>query len=473
MTTAYDKRSKELDRAVFFLDMILTVFSFLGAFYLKDLLRVNEASQDLYSHLFLIPLILALFILFLSHFKAYRSPRNTRLITYAWSLFRAVALTIGVLLTLLFFLDIQYVDRLGILLFSILSFIALFLIRAGSISYFKHSIKAGGGLRVLIAGTGERAREMARSLREQAEWGVVIVGHLDPDPEQVGGQVDGAPIIGTVENISECLKNNVVDEVIIAIPRSLLEDAEPIALACEEEGIKLRFMADLFNVQPARLTLNQVGEIPLLSMEPVAFDDNRLFAKRLFDVVVTSLVIPLALPLMAAVALAIKLDSPGPILFTQQRVGLRKHLFRMFKFRSMHQNAEEWMKEIEHLNEAEGPIFKMNNDPRITRVGRFLRKTSLDELPQLFNILRGDMSLVGPRPMSIRDVNLFDRGIQRKRFSVTPGLTCIWQVSGRSNLPFEKWLELDLEYIQNWSLWLDLRILLKTFPAVLRGRGAV
>jgi lipopolysaccharide/colanic/teichoic acid biosynthesis glycosyltransferase len=145
----------------------------------------------------------------------------------------------------------------------------------------------------------------------------------------------------------------------------------------------------------------------------------------------------------------------------------------MFKFRSMHIDAEARLKDIEHLNEAEGPIFKMKNDPRVTRVGNFLRKTSIDELPQLINVLRGEMSLVGPRPMSLRDVELFERGVQRKRFSVQPGLTCIWQISGRSNLPFEKWLELDLEYIERWSFWLDIKILFKTLPAVLRSRGAV
>jgi lipopolysaccharide/colanic/teichoic acid biosynthesis glycosyltransferase len=151
---------------------------------------------------------------------------------------------------------------------------------------------------------------------------------------------------------------------------------------------------------------------------------------------------------------------------------MRKHILPMFKFRTMHIDAEERLKEIEHLNEAEGPIFKIKNDPRVTRVGNFLRKTSIDELPQLINVLRGEMSLVGPRPMSLRDVDLFERGIQRKRFSVQPGLTCIWQVSGRSNLPFERWLELDLEYIENWSFWLDLKILFKTIPAVVKSRGA-
>ena len=175
----------------------------------------------------------------------------------------------------------------------------------------------------------------------------------------------------------------------------------------------------------------------------------------------------------AAIAIAIKLDSPGPVFFVQQRVGLNKRRFPMFKFRTMFMGSDRRLKEFEHLNEAAGPIFKIANDPRITGVGKFLRRTSLDELPQLFNVIRGEMSLVGPRPMSIRDVDLFDKGIQRKRFSVKPGITCLWQVSGRSLLPFSKWLELDLYYITHWSLGLDFKILLKTIPAVVRGTGAV
>jgi exopolysaccharide biosynthesis polyprenyl glycosylphosphotransferase len=210
-----------------------------------------------------------------------------------------------------------------------------------------------------------------------------------------------------------------------------------------------------------------------LTLEPVALDDSKLLVKRFIDLILTLLALPFFLPIMALIALVIKLDDGGPVFFVQERVGLKKRLFPMLKFRTMQVNAEEKLKEIEHLNEAEGPNFKIANDPRITRIGRFLRRTSLDELPQLINVLRGDMSLVGPRPMSIRDVNLFNTGIQRKRFSVKPGITCIWQISGRNNLPFHKWLELDLLYIDTWSLGLDLMILLKTVPVVLLRKGAM
>jgi len=469
----YDARSKELDRHLFFLDVIITVAAFLIAFQARNLLLLDTGELSFHSHLFLLPLLITLLIFFLTYFGAYQNPRYATNFGYVWAIFRGMALTIGVLLSLLFFLEIQYISRVVILFFAVINFFALLAVRLMVRGYINRRILDGRGqLRVLIIGSGERAREMARALQRQAEWGVNIVGHLDPDPQKTGALVEGVPVISTVANISECLKNNVVDEVIIAIPRSLLDDAEHIAQACEEEGIKLRFMAALFRVQMARVSLGRVDDIPLLTMEPVALDEGMLFVKRIFDLTVSLLSMPLVLPLMAVVALAIKLGSPGPVFFVQQRVGLHKHLFPMYKFRSMHVDAEEKLREIEHLNEAEGPIFKIADDPRVTRVGRFLRKTSLDELPQLFNVLRGQMSLVGPRPMSIRDVDLFDQGIQRKRFSVRPGITCIWQISGRSNLPFYKWLELDLEYIENWSFWLDLKILAKTIPAVLKSKGA-
>jgi len=468
-----DDRSADIDRTVFLVDILLTVLTFIGAFFLRSLLPVEE-NVNFSSHLFLVPLLLALVLGFLQYFGGYESPRRSSLLKYVWAVFRAVALSIGVILSLLFFFNIRYVSRGVIFIFALGDFVALFMVRVMLVRYFRQAVASGSHrLRILVIGTGIRARELMNALAAKSEWGVDIVGCLDPDPAFVGETVNGVPVLGTVATITDCLKKHVIDEVIVAIPRSLLRDAEPIAIACEEEGIRLRFMADLFSVQMARVSLAQVGDIPLLTMEPVAQDQGKLFVKRIFDVVVTSLAMPVVLPIMGLVALAIKIDSPGPILFVQERVGLRKHLFPLFKFRSMVVDAEEKLKEIEHLNEAEGPIFKMKDDPRVTRVGRFIRKTSLDELPQLFNVLRGEMSLVGPRPMSQRDVALFDSGIQRKRFSVKPGITCIWQISGRSNLPFDKWLELDLEYIENWSLWLDVKILFKTVPAVFFSRGAV
>lgn len=468
----YDERSNELDRTVFLLDIFISIAIFVISFQIRDYLH-PDADVNFFTHLFLLPLILVLVASFLSYFGAYGLPRYTSNAKYAWAVFRGISLSIGILLTLIFFLHIQYISRAVILIFAGLDFIALVALRVAVKNYFSRSLQSGSNsLKILIVGTGERALELMEQLKTQADWGIEVIGYLDPDSTRVGQNIGGIPVIGSLDNISQCLKDHVVDEVIIAIPRSMLEDAEPIVQACEEEGIKLRFMADLFNVHVAKISLTMVGQTPLLTLEPVAQDRTQLMVKRLFDFFVTLFAMPVVLPVILLAGLAVKIESPGPMFFIQQRVGYKKRYFPMFKLRSMVVNAEEKMKEIEHLNEADGPIFKMKNDPRVTKVGSFIRKTSIDELPQLFNVLRGDMSLVGPRPMSIRDVDLFDKGIQRRRFSVKPGITCIWQISGRSNLPFHKWLELDLKYIETWSFWLDLKILLKTPLAVLKSRGA-
>ncbi len=467
---------RESENFVLFFDIISTIVFFLLAFWLRNVIIPEPLENAQFiSHIFILPLILVLILGPLSYFGGYESPYRVRhLSIYLWAIARATFLGGGLLLALLFFLQIEYVSRAVIILFISFEICSLFIIRIWYFYYYKKMVKSGNkALNVLIIGSRKRAVELLIALKKEYEFGVEVVGFVDPDPTILGTKVKGIPVIGTLDNIHECLKNNVVDEVIIAISRSLLTDAEPIVLACEEEGIKLRFMADVFNVKVARVSLSDVKGIPLLTMEPVAQDSQVLIAKRVVDIVLTLLALPFLLPLFLIVAIAIKLESRGPVIFVQERVGLRKHLFPLFKFRSMYQDAEERIKDLEHLNEADGPIFKMENDPRITKVGSFIRRTSIDEFPQLINVLRGEMSLVGPRPMSQRDVNLFDKGIQRKRFSVKPGITCIWQVSGRSNLTFDQWLELDLEYIDNWSFGLDIKLLIKTIPAVLWSKGAV
>ena len=469
----YDDRTTEVSRAIHIVDIFLTVAAFFAAMSLLQFFK-PEQTISFSSHAFLLPLLLFFILGFLSYFGAYASPKRKDYLSYGWSVFRGLSLAIGLLLAILFFLNIQYISRLVIAIFAAMEFMVLLAVRLFLRSYYIRTVRMGSrALHVLIIGTGERAKELSENLRSQAEWGIKIIGHLDPDADRIGQTIIDAPVIGTIDDISDVLKKHVVDEVIIAIPRSLLTDADPIARACEEEGIKLQFLADVFSLQVARIRLTKLGMLPLLTLEPVAQDENKLLVKRCFDFALTFVSLPIVLPLIIIIAVAIKLDSRGPVFFVQQRVGLKKRLFPMIKFRSMHVNAEQKLKEIEHLNEAQGPIFKIKNDPRVTRVGKLLRKTSLDELPQLFNVIMGHMSLIGPRPMSIRDVDLFDKGIQRKRFSVKPGISCIWQISGRSNLPFEKWLELDLQYIESWSLWLDIKILLKTIPAVIFSKGAV
>ncbi|MGE4092131.1 MAG: sugar transferase [Candidatus Binatia bacterium] len=374
----------------------------------------------------------------------------------------------------LFHAQVIPIDRTTLLI-SVVADLSLFsVLYLSLLSHFHPTLHAlSAERRVLIIGSGNRARRLAATFSRSKKARTYIVGYLDPDPTRVNRSVLGYRVLGTIDDISVVLKDQVIDEVIMAVPRGMIADVEKIARTCEEEGVKFCVMADLFEVPAARTRLVEFGQIPVLTHEPVAQSEWRLLVKRGLDLAVTVALLPVVLPLMGAIAVAIKLDSPGPVFFLQERVGLKKRRFRMLKFRSMVKNADALQHDVEHLNEAQGPIFKIVNDPRITRVGRLLRRTSLDELPQILHVLTGQMSLVGPRPMSLRDVAKFDEGVQRKRFSVKPGLTCLWQISGRSNLPFSKWLELDLKYIQEWSLRLDLKILLKTLPAVLKGDGAV
>ncbi len=473
----FEEKSNQLDRLMTLLDSAVTIIFFIVAFYgsrgfLSEV--VDYETIDFFSHMSVLPLFLALVLYFLSYFGAYRQPRGASLLFYIIAIVNSMITALALILLMVFIFDITYVNRFIVIVFGVCNTLGLILIRIAILQYFRFSLKKGKNfIQLLIVGTGPRAQMISKKLKAEAEWGIRIVGHVDPDASMTGQIVDGAPVLGSVMDIHKILKNNVVDEVVIATPRSMLESVGYVFFACEEEGVRVRFMADFFDFRVVRVRIVEFAEIPLMTLEPVVQDEVKLLIKRGFDLFLTLLFLPIIGLLMAIIALAIKLDSPGPVFFVQDRIGWKKRPFKMFKFRSMVPNAEELMAELEEQNEAEGPIFKMANDPRVTRVGRFLRRTSLDELPQLINVLKGEMSLVGPRPMSVRDVDLFDKGIQRKRFSVKPGLTCFWQISGRSNLPFSEWLELDLKYINNWSLMLDFIILFKTIPAVLLKKGAV
>lgn len=263
-----------------------------------------------------------------------------------------------------------------------------------------------------------------------------------------------------------------VDQVLIALQaKSSYEQIQTAIQTCERAGVEAKYLPDVFELSLARPKFELHAETPVVSLKVVQ-DDHRLLVKRCMDVIGAVVGMIFFGPLMFAIAAAIRLTSPGPVIFAQERPGFRKRRFLMYKFRTMVADAEKLQASLESSNEAQGPVFKIRNDPRITPLGRFLRKTSLDELPQFFNVLRGEMSLVGPRPLPTRDFLKFDDAALMRRFSVKPGLTCLWQISGRSDTNFDRWIELDLRYIDTWSLSLDLEILARTFPSVLSGRGA-
>ena len=330
--------------------------------------------------------------------------------------------------------------------------------------------------RVLILGSGPRAIRYAKDVEATPEAGIQILGFADEDwsgLEQFRAR--GRHLVCDFKNFAAFLRQNVVDEVVVAMPLSVLHRSrfDPLAEALEQ-GVTLRFVACA--VDDLDLASTHAG--PAATRVAVTRFGGRVdgwgaVIKRGIDVVAAFGLLCLLAPLFAVVALVVRLGSPGPAFFVQERVGLNGRTFPMFKFRTMVDGAEALQVELESRNNADGPVFKMTDDPRITSIGRFLRRSSVDELPQLLNVLRGEMSLVGPRPLPLRDVDGFREDAHRRRFSVRPGLTGLWQVSGRSTLPFEQWVEHDLRYVDDWSLRMDIEILVKTIPAVLRAEGAV
>lgn len=327
---------------------------------------------------------------------------------------------------------------------------------------------------VLIVGTNSRATRFAHDILTHPELGYRLIGFADEPWEGLGQWQDNRfPLVANLEGLPAFLRTFAVDEVFMTLPlRSYYEQASEIVSHCEKQGILVRFQGDLFSPKLAKHFADQLEAHSTLTLQTGAIGDQAIFIKRVIDILIALPAFILLLPFLGLVAVSIKVTSPGPVFFVQKRLGINKRPFNLYKFRSMVPDAEALLPSLEPFNEATGAAFKISDDPRVTRLGKFLRETSIDELPQLFNVLKGDMSLVGPRPIQVRDFEAFYQDGHRRRFSVPPGLTCLWQVNGRSALSFEQWMELDLEYIDQWSLWLDWKILLKTIPVVLRRTGA-
>lgn len=323
---------------------------------------------------------------------------------------------------------------------------------------------------VLILGTGPRAMVLGRELT-RPESRDRVVGYLDGRARS-GVHELGDQYLGELSDLEQVVLKHAVDEVYVALPmRSHYAEIESALRVCERTGVRANWLADIFESARGRRRYEVSERFSVISITGEA-EHHRLLLKRLVDVIGAAFALLILFPILASAAVAIKLTSRGPVLYAQDRFGLYRRRFRMYKLRTMVENAELLQTELEELNEASGPVFKIRDDPRVTRVGRFLRRMSIDEIPQLLNVLRGEMSLVGPRPLPMRDVGRFTEAALVRRFSVRPGITGLWQVSGRSALTFERWMELDMQYIDQWSLGLDLKIIARTIPAVLRATGA-
>jgi exopolysaccharide biosynthesis polyprenyl glycosylphosphotransferase len=327
--------------------------------------------------------------------------------------------------------------------------------------------------RVIIVGSGRRAGKAWREIRTQCHSTVKLLGFVDDRPLSHMSPDIADRYLGGIDELNELLLRNVVDELLIAVPiKSCYDQAQRAFEIAEQVGVKISYLYDMHETSMPRSAHREEH----LFGELAPFHENylsRQVFKRVLDICGSAVGLLLFSPLFVLISLAVKVTSSGPVFFAQERYGYGRRIFRMYKFRTMVKNAPQMMKDLEEYNEATGPVFKIRRDPRVTRLGRVLRASSLDELPQLMNVLLGDMSLVGPRPMSLRDVSLFSEAALMRRFTVKPGITGLWQVSGRSALSFEQWISLDLRYIDHWSLTLDFQILARTVSAVVKGTGAV
>ncbi len=448
-----DQRKRIFAVNLWFVDLVLTTASFYLAYRLRQLVDLQGYTVlRLPEYLWLLAIILPVWAVMLPLFRVYSD-------LTASPVDQVIRLTKGVLfawLTLLaaqFFVSEDAFDRHRLIaVFTLV--INYFLLVAYRIILIK--LKKHGALdvrHVAVVGSCDAARDFARKIEEHRVWGLHLVGIFDQ------------------KDVKGLLERGGLDELIVVTDNEPLSEFTDTFLLCEELGVTARVVLNFFPHSFARTELERFGEFPLLSFSTTPTNEALFFVRRIMDLAIVCIFgIPILL-VIGISSIAIRLTSPGPVFFKQERCGLNGRLFTMYKLRSMVNNSEQARFELETLNEMDGPVFKSSRDPRRTKVGKFLRKFSIDEFPQFYNVLRGDMSLVGPRPPLPQEVARYERW-QRRRLSMKPGITCLWQISGRNEVSFQEWMKLDLTYIDNWSLLLDLKILLKTVPVVLLGRGA-
>jgi exopolysaccharide biosynthesis polyprenyl glycosylphosphotransferase len=449
-----DQRKRIFAVNIWLLDLLLTTASFFLAYGLRQLIEVEGHTVMgvlvYVRSLPLLPTILLIWAVVLPVSRVYSELtlpplhqilRLTRAIVAAWLTLAATLYFIG-----------PDARARGIVFFTlVINYILLVSYRVLLLRLKKHS--ALDIRHVAVIGTSDTAAEFAQMIEQHRDWGFKLIG------------------VFTQNDVRGLLDSGGIDELIVVADKETLDDFNDTFVLCEELGVTARVVLNFFPHSIARMELHQFEGFPLLSFSTTPTNEALLFIRRVMDLALTLIFGLPALILTGISAVIIKLTSPGPVLFRQERCGLNGRTFTMYKLRSMVDNAEQTRFELEALNEMDGPVFKLSRDPRVTPIGRILRRFSIDELPQLYNVLRGDMSLVGPRPPLPQEVARYERW-QRRRLSMKPGLTCLWQISGRNEVSFQDWMKLDLTYIDNWSLLLDLKILLKTVPIVLLGRGA-
>ncbi|MBI5236613.1 MAG: sugar transferase [Deltaproteobacteria bacterium] len=464
------KKAKAIGLTMYAVDMALTVLSFFAGYWIREQWFIAyDRLLPISTYLWLLVFILPAWSVALVYVGAYRVEKRVSTSSDGARIFVAVVLGMAALTAILFLSRSIYFSRLFMLSFALTNIALLVVGRAVFRSFASTWLKRPMNLtNVLVVGTGEAAQRVAALVKGHKELGLNFVGFV---LEEKGVGAGMSSVVGTLDDILGITERHFVDEVVFAVDRERIEKLEDVFLMLEDVGVNTRLVLNIFPHIIARVQVEELDEVPLLTFTTLPADELALFIKRAFDVAASFILMSALSPVFLLAAILVKAASSGPVFFVQQRCGINGRQFAMYKFRSMYSGAHARQSELEHLSASGGPAFKLKDDPRITRIGALLRKMSIDELPQLWNVLKGDMSMVGPRPPVADEVAKYARW-QKRRLSMRPGLTCIWQVSGRSNIGFEEWMRLDLQYIDNWSLKLDAKILLKTIPAVLFGRGA-
>jgi exopolysaccharide biosynthesis polyprenyl glycosylphosphotransferase len=459
---------------VVLLDIVTIIVAFLAGYWVRyDLRWFLDVAYDapLSAYLPFLILYVILTPVFFVVDGVYRTwPRSW--MDQVYRITNATAKVTVLMLAVTFVFRPRYYSRVMLVEVGLLTIGLLALVRGAEGLAIAYLRRRGVGIkRVVIVGAGEIGRTVMRTIVARPDLGYRVVGFVDDNPEKGYTDIGRFKALGPLDNLPTILDEEQPDEVIITLPWMYHRKIMGIVRECERRGVRPRIVPDLFQMSLTQVNVEDLGGVPLIGVRTVAISKGALLVKRLIDVTVAAVGLVLCAPLFLLIALAIRLDSPGPIIFRQTRVGLRGRHFEMYKFRSMHVGAEEQQDMLADMNEADGPIFKIRDDPRLTRVGRILRRLSMDELPQLVNVLRGEMSLVGPRPPIPAEVEKYQEW-HKKRLEAPPGMTGLWQVSGRSRLSFDEMVLLDIYYIENWSLWLDFKILMRTIPKVLLGEGA-
>ena len=474
----FDRRSKLLSTVTLLQDIGVTCIAFVLAYALRSYLVhfqfFSRRFPDIYPFSHYLPLLAGFVVAWAiaGYFSTfYRDLELHNLVRLILNIVSQLALVLVVIYAVLYLLRRSDISRSYVLLVGLVDFLLLLFGRA--ISYWGVAIMRDWLRRyhyLLLVGCGQRAREMAALIEESRGMGLRLIGFVNTELTGEASELGGYDVY-PLQSIGSILQNRVVDEVVFAVDLQELARLEPVMRHCADLGIRTRLQLEFLPPAYSRIYLENFRDVQLLSLSSAPDSELRLFFKRIFDVALSFAALVVLSPLMLLIAAIIKIASPGPVLFRQTRCGLGGRRFTLYKFRSMINNAEQMRAELHQLNEADGPVFKISDDPRITVVGRWLRRFSLDELPQLWNIFRGEMSFVGPRPAVPEEVDQYEDW-QRRRLRMRPGLTCTWVLEGRSHVDFKRWMQLDLKYIDNWSLWLDAKIFLRTIPIVLSGRGA-